>query len=519
MELLLRFAGIIARFLNFFIVVPLLSFLYPKEKANIPKITNDLLKVSAVDLAEKIRNKEVKSETIVKLYIERLRAVNKIVNAVVDERYNEALEDAKKADQMCETMTPLYLLQNYPLLGVPFTVKESIAVKGLMHTAGSMARLHEKADKDSESVRLLRAAGGIPLCVSNTPEWCMAWESYNHITGRTLNPYDLSRTAGGSSGGEAALIGAGASLFGPGSDIGGSIRIPALFTGIFGHKPTSSVISIDGHFPYCKDPHFQNYLAVGPMCRYAKDLYPLVQIMSGENAKKLRLDEPILTKDIKIFFKEDVGNNFSCIPIDAEIRNSMKRALDHFQSNGLSVQRATSLDLTDAFEMCVALLMEVQNLPDLLGYQKENKVRDNALVEMAKCLIGRSQYTFAPLSLAFLNDNRVMIPEQKCKKYLPAARKLRQQFIDLLGEDGVFFYPTYCKPAVRHYESLTTLSAVPYTKLFNVFGFPACHVPMGLNSEGLPIGFQVVAAPYQDRLCLAMAVELEHAFGGWVPPS
>lgn len=98
----------------------------------------------------------------------------------------------------------------------------------MLHTVGSLARANEKSDKDGESVRLLRAAGGIPLCVSNTPEWCMSWESYNHITGRTLNPYDLSRTSGGSSGGEAALIGAGASLFGPGSDVGGSIRIPSV---------------------------------------------------------------------------------------------------------------------------------------------------------------------------------------------------------------------------------------------------------------------------------------------------
>lgn len=103
----------------------------------------------------------------------------------------------------------------------------------MLHTVGSLARLNEKSDRDGESVRLLRAAGGIPLCVSNTPEWCMSWESYNHVTGRTLNPYDLSRTAGGSSGGEAALIGAGASLFGPGSDIGGSIRIPSVKHEIF----------------------------------------------------------------------------------------------------------------------------------------------------------------------------------------------------------------------------------------------------------------------------------------------
>lgn len=129
----------------------------------------------------------------------------------------------------------------------------------------------------------------------------MSWESFNHVIGRTLNPYDLSRTPGGSSGGEAALIGSGASLFGPGSDIGGSIRIPSLFTGIFGHKPTGGVVNLKGHFPYCEDKNFQSYLTVGPMARYAKDLIPLLHIMTDGNPK-LRLDEPFMTKDIKVRF-------------------------------------------------------------------------------------------------------------------------------------------------------------------------------------------------------------------------
>uniref|UniRef100_A0A336LYA9 CSON005017 protein n=1 Tax=Culicoides sonorensis TaxID=179676 RepID=A0A336LYA9_CULSO len=517
MELTLRILGVILRILGL-IVRPILRLLYRKQTGKIPKITNDLLKIPAVDLAEKIRNKEVKSEYVVRLYIERLREVNKIINAVVDERYKEALEEAKKADQMCETMTPIYLLQNYPLLGVPFTVKESIGVKGLLHTVGSLARLNEKADKDGESVRLLRAAGAIPLCVSNTPEWCMSWESYNHVTGRTLNPYDLSRTAGGSSGGEAALIGAGASIFGPGSDIGGSIRIPSLFTGIFGHKPTAGVVSLNGHFPYSSDKNFLNYLVVGPMCRYAKDLYPLLQIMSGDNASKLRLDEPILTKDIKIYYREDVGDSISFMSIDTDIQHAMKRALDHFNSNGLTIKRATSLNLADSFEIGISLLLGIKEMPDLLGYRKDNKLRDSALLEMAKCIVGKSQYTFSSLTMAYINDSRAMMPEHKIAKYTEEAEDLRKEFINLLGENGVFFYPTYCKPAIHHYESLVTLSGVVYAKFFNVMGFPSCHIPMGLNSEGLPIGFQVVAAPYQDRLCLAMAVELEHAFGGWVEP-
>lgn len=165
------------------------------------------------------------------------------------------------------------------------------------------------------------------------------------------------------------------------------------------------------------------------MCRYAKDLYPLLQIMSGDNAKKLKLDEPIQTKDIKIYYRENTSDSISFIPVDAEIQHSMKRALEHFKSNGLFVERANSIDLTDSFEMGVSLLMGVKELPDLLGNQKDNNLRVHPLTEMAKCLVGRSQYTFASLVVAQMNDSRGMISESRIAKYTEEAKELRKQFI------------------------------------------------------------------------------------------
>lgn len=166
---------------------------------------------------------------------------------------------------------------------------------------GALKRKGLKATEDADCVALLRSAGAIPLLVSNTPEYCMSWETSNHVTGRTLNPHDSRRTAGGSSGGEGALIGAGASVFGIGSDMAGSIRVPALFNGIFGHKPTDGLISVTGHYPASVD-NFRGCLTVGPMCRYARDLPTLIHLMAGKNASKLRLDEPLRTVDIKVRF-------------------------------------------------------------------------------------------------------------------------------------------------------------------------------------------------------------------------
>lgn len=138
------------------------------------------------------------------------------MNAVVEDRFDDAINDAKRADKIIEEASLIYIIENYPLLGVPFTVKESIGVKGLSHGAATIARKGLKADKDAVVVEKLRAAGAIPLLVSSTPEYCVSWECYNHVNGRTLNPHSLCKTPGGSSGGEAALNGAGASCFGIG---------------------------------------------------------------------------------------------------------------------------------------------------------------------------------------------------------------------------------------------------------------------------------------------------------------
>lgn len=206
------------------------------------------------------------------------------------------------------------------------------------------------------------------MLVSNTPEYCTSWECTNLLTGRALNPYDRRRTAGGSSGGEVfpttfihrfrarghmlsvlarnrqieygpffschiqgALNGCGATPFGIGSDVGGSIRVPALFNGIFGHKPTARVLSIKGHFPMSSDESFADFLVVGPMCRYAKDLPLLVQVMAGPNATQLRLNDPLSTKDIKVSEAaqraviERLCKRNSCAPQSIDILQSDRR--------------------------------------------------------------------------------------------------------------------------------------------------------------------------------------------------
>lgn len=213
---------------------------------------------------------------------------------------------------------------------------------GLSYSVGSVHRKGMVAPADGVAVANLRAAGAIPLLVSATPEFCTSWETYSYVNGRTLNPHDPCRTSGGSSGGEGALIGAGASLFGVASDVAGSIRIPAMFNGVFGHKPTSGVISLVGHHPDACGTRLEEYLTIGPICRYARDLPTVLHVMAGaEGATKLNLDQPCLTRDIRVFYMEDAGFSMSDVPVQPEIKVYMQRAVEHFKRNGLRTKHVS----------------------------------------------------------------------------------------------------------------------------------------------------------------------------------
>ncbi|CAH1400813.1 unnamed protein product [Nezara viridula] len=211
------------------------------KKRVVPPVNNPLLMKKASELAEMIRERKISSTTVVQAFIERIEVVNPIINSVVQDRFNDALKEAKEVDKMVEANPdPQHWAKNKPLLGVPMSFKETIAVKGMSNNGGRLRPKESIAPDDCTAVKNLREAGVIPIVVTNTPELCFFWETYNYANGLTKNPYDTQKTAGGSSGGEAALISAGGSPIGLGSDIAGSGRLPPMYCGIFGHKPTSS---------------------------------------------------------------------------------------------------------------------------------------------------------------------------------------------------------------------------------------------------------------------------------------
>lgn len=495
--------------------------LFIRKKQKIPPITDSLFTFSATALARKIRQREITCYEVMDAYIQRIKKVNPILNAVVDNRFGDAIYEAKICDeQLANGKFNIETLEKEkPLYGVPLTVKECCAVKGCSCTGCSLGHKGAKASCDAVVIKILRNAGAIPVCVTNTPEMCGGFESSNLLYGRSYNPYDTRYTPGGSSGGEGALIGAGASVIGIGSDFAGSIRVPSLYNGIFGHKPTAGIVSNIGHFPYSENKVFQKLLAIGPMARYAEDLGLLMKVLTSTCDRNLRLDVPVDLRQLKVYYRFSMDEAFGTLRVVPEIKDCIQKAVTHFTQYDIRAEELPIEWPTELVEIVLTELLNIKDLPQLLIDANDPMLKKNPVMELVKSLFGLSQHTMQTTFFSMMYETHFPFSESDVLHYTKQGKAIRQKLLDLLGEDGIFIYPTFRRPAIFPELSICETLNTTYCAIFNTFGFPAVHVPMGLNHKGLPIGVQVIAAPYQDRLCLAVAKEMETAFGGWVPPS
>ncbi|XP_074103703.1 fatty-acid amide hydrolase 2-B-like [Cotesia typhae] len=520
MQLILRFATWLSAKL-LFLLRPLFWYRDCIKPASIPPSTDSLFDLTACELAKKIRFGQISSESVIEAYIERIKEVNPYLNAVVDDRFEDALREARHCDKMLEAgvVTPMQLQLEKPFYGVPFTVKESCGLKGLSYTGCTLVRSGIKADDDSLIVKSMRMAGAIPLCATNTPELCSGFECTNPLYGLTVNPYDGRHSAGGSSGGEGALLGAGASVIGVGSDIGGSIRIPAQFNGIFGHKPTPGIIPIDGHFPMEDCAEFRHYLTLGPMTRFSEDLHMAVKVMSKDCKTNLRLDEPVNISKLNVYYLEDIENNYGIPPVDEDIRKSIRDAAKHFESCGAKITKPVIEELSDVCEIGITKLFSMSVIPPILMHPTDPKGKVNPFLELLKAAVGCSSYSKSAIFMAMVKEIHGFVPKSQFPTYEEKFKELQKKLLEILDENSVLFFPTFISPAPPVGQCVfLTISGV-FSVLCNILGLPSTQVPMGLNKQSLPIGFQVIAAPHQDRLGLAVARELEKAFGGWIPPT
>lgn len=478
--------------------------------------SGDPLSMSAFELAAAIRRRELSSQAAVAAHVELARALNPTINAIVVERYEQAMHEAEQADEHIARAAPDSLP---PLFGVPCTIKESFAFSGLPNSSGLVRRRGLIAKQDATAVARLRAAGAICIGLTNVSELCMWMESNNRVYGRSSNPYDPRCIVGGSSGGEGAIVGSGASPFGLGADIGGSIRMPAFFCGVFGHKSSGGVVPGTGMHPLSENQALR-YLATGPITRRATDLMPLMRVLAGPDGhdagtREVELQDPasVDPATLEVFVVEDNGR----VPVDIELVEALDRAARALERLGAKVRRRKFPQLGRGYELWSAGMANAAetSFRTLLGEGEPIAVGR----ELLRWATGRSEHTLPALVLAAIEDFGPLVPSgEQQQRLIAEGVALRAQLDEMLGARGVLLFPTHPRPAPRHYAPLLRPFDWTYTAVFNVLEAPVTQVPMGLSRAGLPLGLQVVGAGDCDHVTIAVACALERECGGWVRP-
>lgn len=497
------------------------SLLFTPKRSALPVIDDHNLVTPALKLSQQIKSGHITSEEVVESFIGRIKRVNPLINAVVDNRFEQALKEAREIDRKLSEVregSGDKSILDKPLLGVPVSVKETIAVDGQAFTGGLLGRKFVKAPKNADAVNQLIQNGLIPICSTNIPEMAMWWDCSNPVYGKTSNPYDLSCIPGGSSGGEAAVISSAGSVVGIGSDIAGSIRIPSNFCGIFGHKPTPFVVSSEGMYPLVKGDR-EKLLGVGPMCRYACDLAPMLKVMAGSEAGRLNLDEPVDLKKLKVFYIEDLGDPLA-VGCNTDILSGIRGAVSHLADKyKITAERVTFDEFKYGLILWSAEANTEPDAPTMAKQFKDGRAGElNPIVELIKKMFQMSDHNMNSILAATLEKFSPTYGTKGNKMLVARAAELRKKLSDMLGPDGVLLVPTHPEPAPKHHTTLLKIFNVSYTSVTSVLQTPITQCPLGLSKEGLPFGVQVIARPYNDRLTLAVAQELEKAFGGWVAP-
>lgn len=471
--------------------------------------------LSATELARRVRSREVSSVEAVTAHIERIREVNPRLNALVAERFEHALAEAREADARISREGT----DGLPLFhGVPCTIKESFAFKGMPNTAGLVARKGRLATFDAPAVERLRSAGAIALGVSNVSELCLWMESNNCVYGRTGSAFDPTRTAGGSSGGEGALVGAGASPFGLGADVGGSIRMPAFFNGVFGHKPSPGLVPNAGQFPNAP-PASQRMLGTGPIARRAEDLLPLLEVLAGPHegdpyARALPIGDPasVRASKLTVYVVEDPGP----VPPVPALRDAIERAARALAARGARVEYTKIPALRRNIELWGAMLADNDG-PSFLEMLGDGTAVFPPRVALEWAL-RRSPHTLPAVAFAFIEQATAMLGKEGTREALALGDAVRADLHAKLAAPAVLLFPPHPRPAPKHATPMLLPIQWGYTALFNALEVPVTQVPTGLDARGLPLGVQVVGAPLHDHVTIAVARWLEEDLGGWSPP-
>jgi amidase len=466
----------------------------------------DLISLSATQQARLIRQRQVSSLELVQAHLDQIQKVNPAIHAAIEVFTDSALAEARAADAVTSHAT----VPAGPLHGVPFSVKDAIEVEGRVCTAGTLGRkAAAPATEDATLVRRMRAAGAIPIARTNLPDLLFAFESDNLLFGATNNPYDLTRTAGGSSGGEAALIAACGSPVGLGSDAAGSVRLPSAFCGIAGIKPTSGRLPRTGHFPPAGG-WIETLWQIGPMARRVEDLITLMPLLAGSDGRdptcvSMPVGDPAAVDRRKLRIAFYTGNGIAQAGPDVD-----------------RVVRAAAATLAGE----VAAMEEDRPACLAQAYSLEMKFLGADGGEgLWQYLDGLGSTAVHPLLSGWLEKLRPYRTDVAgFAGYWAELDQYRAQMFAFLRRYDAILCPAYPQPALLHGASTLdeNFPGFSHTMAYNLTGWPAAVVRCGQANAGmeagLPIAVQVVAHPWREDVALAVAGWLEEAMGGWKPP-
>jgi amidase len=472
---------------------------------------------SATDLAKSIKAKEVSALELTDMYIQRVETYDKDINAVEVHDFDRAREAAKAADTALANNKDLG-----PLHGVPMTIKEAYDIEGLPTTWGVPDFKENIATTDSDTVKCLKQAGAHFFGKTNVPLNLADFQSYNDIYGQTNNPWNLERIPGGSSGGSAAALSAGLTGLEAGSDIGGSIRNPAHFCGIYGHKPTWGIVSDAGHaLPGMHAP--ADIAVVGPMARSAEDLALSLDIVAGASRTdvagwQLNLPRPAGRKlpDLKIA----LWPTDTLAPVSTEISDRVQTIGEVLNKLGAKVSDVArpDIDMNDCYDVYNSLLWGVMSagMPED-AKQQQRELRDGFAAEDRSMPALFARYSIQEHGEWAANNN---------KRHL--LRKIWHAFF---GEWDIVICPQTATTAFPHdhgdymgrtmtvdNESQDYFQQIFWAGVITVAHLPSTVFPTGPSSEGLPIGLQAVGAEYHDYLTIDFTRQMAEEIGGFVPP-
>jgi amidase len=454
---------------------------------------NEILTYSATRQARLIRERKISSAELVEAHLKQIERVNPTINAVVE--VLDAMPAARAADaQLSESVGPLH--------GVPFSIKDSIEVAGTVCTAGTVGRKNAAASAENAVlVQRLCDAGAIPIARTNLPDLLFAFESDNLLYGATNNPYDVTRTSGGSSGGEAALIASCGSPLGLGSDCAGSVRLPAAFCGIASIKPTSGRLPRTGHFPP-SGGWLEALWQIGPMARRVEDLCTVMPLLIGTDGRdyttvSMPLGDPcaVRLRNLRIAVYTDNG----IAAADAEVAQVVRAAATVLAAEA-RVEEARPACLENAYDLEMKLLGAdggdgLWQYLDALGSRVVHPLLRGWLEKLEAY----------QTNLAGLQG------------YWSEWDQYRAEMFGFFRDYDVILCPAYIHTALPHGTSTLdeNFRGFSHTMAYNLTGWPAAVVRCGESASGLPIAVQVVAHPWREDVALAVAGWLESAFGGW----